>query len=316
MLSAQCLNISVFGRLYRRFWRIHMPLILSRRALLAGAASMLATPSVHAQTTPDSAFEKRLGAIEKREGGRFGVAAFDSGSGRRLAHRGNERFALCSTFKFLAAAAILAQVDQGKETLGRRIAYSQSDILEYSPVTEKHVGEGGMTVGALCAAAVQLSDNTAGNLLLAAFGGPAGLTGFCRSLGDSVTRLDRIEPFLNDVPPGDERDTTTPAAMIYLMERLHLGDALTPTSRAQLDAWMAGTTTGAKRLPATLPQGWRIGHKTGTGQRGATNDVAIFWPPNRPPVLIAAYFAESSSPMEQREAAIAEAGRAALESFG
>ena len=293
-----------------------MPLTLSRRTLLAGAASMLSTPSIRAQTTPDSAFEKRVGAIEKREGGRFGVAAFDSGSGRRLAHRGDERFPLCSTFKFLAAAAILAQVDQGKETLDRRIAYKQSDILEYSPETEKHVGDGGMTVGALCAAAVQLSDNTAGNLLLTALGGPAGLTGYCRSLGDGVTRLDRIEPFLNDVPPGDERDTTTPAAMIGLMERLHLGNALTPASRAQLDGWMAGTTTGVKRLPAILPPGWRIGHKTGAGQRGATNDVAIFWPSSRPPVLIAAYFAGSSSPIEQREAAIAEAGRAALESFG
>jgi beta-lactamase class A len=294
-----------------------MPLTLSRRALLAGAAASLSAPASFAQATaPDSAFEKRVGAIEKREGGRFGVAAFDSNSGRRLAYRGSERFPLCSTFKFLAAAAILAQVDQGKETLDRRVAYAKSDLVVYSPVTEKHVSEGGMTVGALCAAAVQLSDNTAGNLLLAALGGPADLTQYCRSLGDSVTRLDRIEPFLNDVPPGDERDTTTPAAMAGLMERLHLGDALTPASRAQLDGWMVGTKTGAKRLPAALPQGWRIGHKTGTGPRSATNDVAILWPPSRPPVLIAAYFAESSEPIEQREAAIAEAGRAVLESLG
>ena len=192
-----------------------MPLTLSRRALLAGAAASLSAPASFAQTTaPDSAFEKRITAIEKREGGRFGVAAFDSNSGRRLAYRGGERFPLCSTFKFLAAAAILAQVDQGKETLDRRVAYKKSDLVVYSPVTEKHVSEGGMTVGALCAAAVQLSDNTAGNLLLAALGGPAGLTQYCRSLGDSVTRLDRIEPFLNDVPPGDERDTTAPAAMV------------------------------------------------------------------------------------------------------
>jgi beta-lactamase class A len=294
-----------------------MSLTISRRGLLAGAAVALAAPSSRAQNaSTDPSLENRLASIEKREGGRLGIAAFDSGSGRRLAYRGDERFALCSTFKFLAAAAILARVDQGKETLDRRIIYAKSDLIEYSPITEKHTGDEGMTTGALCAAAVQLSDNTAGNLLLAALGGPAGLAQYCRSLGDDVTRLDRIEPGLNDVPPSDERDTTTPVAMVGLMERLHLGNALTPVSRKQLDDWMIGTTTGTKRLPAAMPSGWRIGHKTGTGPRGETNDVAILWPPGRSPVLIAAYFAGSPAPLEKREAALAEAGRAVLEVFG
>jgi beta-lactamase class A len=250
-----------------------------------------------------------LAAVEARSGGRLGVAVLDSHSGARLAYRGDERFPMCSTFKFLAAAAILQRVDAGKDNLDRRIPYGQHDLLQYAPVTKEHVAEGSMTLEALCAAAVEMSDNTAANLLLQVLGGPVGITAFCRSLGDQATRLDRNEPELNEALPGDERDTTTPTAMLGCMERLLLADALTPGSRAYIERWMVNAKPGPKRLPAAIPAGARVGHKTGTGERGTSNDIAIVWPAERKPVLIAAYLTGASGNMEARDPFIAEAGR-------
>jgi beta-lactamase class A len=164
----------------------------------------------------------RLAAIEAETGGRLGVAALDSESGRRIEYRASERFAMCSTFKLLLAAAVLARVDAGHESLERRLAYGPADLLDYAPVTKARVAEGGLPVGALCAAAAGVSDNTAANLLLATLGGPEGLTRYARELGDGVTRLDRTEPALNMNAPGDPRDTTTPAAMVANLQRLFL----------------------------------------------------------------------------------------------
>jgi beta-lactamase class A len=164
----------------------------------------------------------RIAAIEARMGGRIGVAALDISNSKRLDYRAEERFPMCSTFKFLAAAAVLKRVDEKQETLKRFVPYGAKDILEYAPVTKEHLKEGGMTLGALCGAGIEQSDNTAGNLLLDAIGGPSGLTNFVRSLGDNMTRLDRKEPELNSAIPGDERDTTTPAAICLDMQRLLL----------------------------------------------------------------------------------------------
>jgi beta-lactamase class A len=200
-------------------------------------------------------------------------------AGQRLEHRALERFPMCSTFKFLAAAAVLHRVDLKQDQLTRFITYTKADLLEYAPVTKAHVDEGGMMLGALCAAAIQQSDNTAGNLLLRAIGGPEGLTRYARSLGDKDTRLDRVEPFLNSAMPGDERDTTTPAAMLEDLRVLLAGDALTPAARDQLDAWLAGNETGVDMLRAGLPKDWKVGDKTGRGANGATNDIAILRPP-------------------------------------
>ena len=182
--------------------------------LLLAANSPLGRSSVATNTPGTSDFQNRIAAIETRAGGRIAVAALDSGSGKRLGYRSEERFPMCSTFKFLAAAAVLKRVDEGKENLQRFIRYGAKDILEYAPITEAHLKDGGMTLVALCAAAIEQSDNTAGNLLLDAMGGPPGLTNFARNIGDQFTRLDRKEPELNSAIPGDERDTTTPAAML------------------------------------------------------------------------------------------------------
>lgn len=190
--------------------------------------------------------------MEKRCGGRLGVGMLDIHTGIFVGHRANERFPMCSTFKVLAAGALLKHVDQGHENLSRRIRFNAADLQTYSPVTKSHAGGEGMTLSEICQAALQYSDNTAANILLAQIGGPAGLTRYARSLGDTNTRLDRTEPSLNEATPGDPRDTTIPEAMLLDLKFLLLGDALSPASRDRLIAWMKGNKTGDKRLRASL----------------------------------------------------------------
>jgi beta-lactamase class A len=258
---------------------------------------------------PEPSAHEQLAAIEKGIGGRLGVTALDTGTGRRLAYRDEELFAMCSTFKFLLAGCILKQVDTQNLDLNKFIPYGNKDLLEYAPVTRAHLAQGAMTVGDLCAAAIELSDNTAANLLLEQIGGPAGLTEFIRSLGNHVTRLDRNEPDLNSALPGDPRDTTSPAAMVDSMLRLLTGDALSPASRGRLSSWLEQSTTGKKRLRASMPADWRAGDKTGTGSRGAVGDIGIFWPPAKAPILVAAYVMEGNANTDERELAIAAVGR-------
>jgi beta-lactamase class A len=256
----------------------------------------------------------RIAALEKREGGRLGVFALDTATGRRLDHRSGERFAMCSTFKFLAAAAILKRVDRGADNLDRRIEYGEADLLEYAPVSKEHVKEGKMVLADVCSAAVEWSDNTAANLLLQILGGPQGLTAFVRALGDNVTRLDRNEPALNVVGPGEVRDTSTPAAMVGLLSAVLFGQVLSPDSRSRLEGWMLDAKTGEHRIPAGLPPGWRIAHKTGTGSN-QTNDVGVVWPLNRAPIIVAAFYLRGGTPREQREGVLRDVGRIVAAGF-
>lgn len=286
-----------------------MTALIARRPMLAGslfAGSLLVLPAF----ANDAA--KSFAEVEARNGGRLGVAALDTASGRALGHRTDERFPMCSTFKFLLAALVLARVDRGQERLDRRIVFSEKDLESYSPVTKGHVGTPGMSLAELCDATVTLSDNTAANLLLAQLGGPGALTTFARELGDELTRLDRIEPALNESMPGDPRDTTTPAAMLADMRRLLVEQALSTASRAQLVAWLIGCKTGDKRLRAGFPADWRIGDKTGSGERGSANDIAIAWPPARAPILVTAYYTGSTIDEPARSRVIAEVGRLAV----
>jgi beta-lactamase class A len=272
----------------------------SRRAILAGGMGWLAAGPAFAAPQPDWA------AMEQRLGGRLGVW---SSSG--LVWRADERFLMCSTFKGLLAGAVLAKVDAGTENLERMIPYGPADLLEYAPVTRAHVSEGRLPVHTLCEAAVEVSDNTAANLLLAATGGPAALTGFIRTLGDGVTRLDRNEPTLN-VADG-EKDTTSPKAIAASYGRLVLGEKLKPASKALLADWMVKGTTGTTKLRARLPEGWRAGDKTGNGRGGVSNDVAILWPPHGAPVMVAAYTMGVTATDAERDAVFADIGRMAAE---
>lgn len=289
-----------------------------RRAFLIGATLLIPVAravAAEAVAAPPQGASDRFTAIEKRVAGRLGVAAINTASGRRIEHRAAERFPMCSTFKFLAVAAVLKRVDGKQENLERRIAYGQADLLDYAPITRQRVGEGGMSLSDLCAAAITYSDNTAANLLLQTLGGPAAIGRYAASLGDGVTRLDRIEPNLGEALPGDERDTTSPVAMLGDMQAILLGKALSAPSRQLIEGWLLANTTGTKKLRAGVPASWRVGDKTGGGEHGATNDIAILWPPGRAPILVAAYLTESAAPAAERDAALAEVGRIIAESF-
>jgi beta-lactamase class A len=273
-----------------------------------------------AQTRAVAGFAEGLAAdlarIEGDSGGRLGVAVLDTLTGARSAHRADERFPMCSTFKLLASGAVLARVDVGKERLDRRIRFEPRDVVANSPITKERVGGEGMSLAELCEAALTVSDNTAGNLLLATLDGPAGVTAYARALGDTVTRLDRIETELNEAIPGDPRDTTTPAAMLANLQGLVLGNVLSAQSKEQLTHWLLANKTGDSRLRAGLPRGWRVGDKTGSGDRGTTNDIGIIWPPERAPIVVTIYFTESSKPDAQRNATLAAVGRAIAAGLG
>jgi beta-lactamase class A len=289
----------------------------SRRSFLAFAVTAL---SFRARAAPSaderlSLANKRLADLEASEGGRLGVYVRDTETGATIEHRADERFPMCSTFKLLAAAAALKRVDEGAERLDRTIIFGPDDLLDYAPVTKAHIAQGGMTLADLCAAAIDWSDNTAANLVLQTIGGPAGLTRFARSLGDHATRLDRNEPTLNEALPGDERDTTSPRAMAADMQEVLLGDALSDASRRQLQTWLINDKVGDKRLRAGLPGSWRIGDKTGSGDHGSTNTIAILWPPQRAPLIATVYYTESSAPMDARNAIHKEIGGLIAETF-
>jgi beta-lactamase class A len=221
---------------------------------------------------------------------------------------------MCSTFKAMAVAAALALVDRGAEHPDRFVPYGQKDLLPYAPVAREHVAAGGLSFGDLCAAAIEYSDNTAANLVLAAIGGPAGWTGFVRSLGDASSRLDRTEPTLNTAIPGDPRDTTTPLAMLTDLKLVLLGKVLSASSRDRLVGWMVDCQTGRSRLRAGLPSSWRVADKTGTGAHGMANDIAVAWTPSGP-IVIACYLSAERASDTERDAAHAEVARIVAESL-
>ncbi|MGH8215274.1 MAG: class A beta-lactamase [Rhodanobacteraceae bacterium] len=278
------------------------------KSMALGGAAIAMGRMAPAAATPgmEEGAEAHLARLERRQGGRLGVAILDSGNGRREGYRADERFLMCSTFKLLLASAVLHRVDHGKEKLDRRIVFGKDVLLDWAPVTSKHAGPPGMTVSELCEAAITLSDNTAANLLLKQIGGPQAVTAYARRLGDSLTLLDRYEPDLNPY------DTTTPFAMLGDMQKVLLGGALSQTSREQLTLWLLNCQTGLQSLRAGFPSGWKIGDKTGQWDGngiGANNDIAIVWPPRRKPLLVAAYYMNRTTDPAGRKAVLAEVGR-------
>jgi beta-lactamase class A len=283
----------------------------TRRRILAATAAAPFAASAFAGDNPAGL----IAEIEKRAGGRLGVAALDTQTGRRIGHRAEERFAMCSTFKLLLAAAVLHRADRGQEKLDRWMPYTRADILPHAPVSKANLSKGGMTVRRMAQAAVEDSDNTAANFLIASLGGPPGVTKYIRSLYDPITRLDRTELSLNSAIPGDPRDTTTPIAMLEDLRRLMLDNVLSKSSRNLLKSWLIACKTAGARIPAGLPAGWKSGNKTGTGDYGSTNNVAIIWPPGRAPMFLSVYFTESKIDIDAREAVIADVARIVSKSF-
>ena len=276
---------------------------LTRRGLVAGASALLVARA--ASSFPARAAQ--IAAIEARHGGRLGVFVLDTGSGRTLAHRADERFLLCSTFKGVLAALVLSRVDAGRDSLASVVPYGERDLLPPSPVTSAHVGQGELTVGALCEAILLVSDNAAANLLLARVGGPPALTAFARTLGDTVTRFDRYELAAGIRSGG--RDTTTPRAIAGTARTILLGNVLVPASRAQLERWMVACQVGRTRLRASFPSGWVTADRTGTGD-GECNDYALVRRPGAAPLAMAVYYDVPGLEMEAQEAVLREAGSA------
>jgi beta-lactamase class A len=284
--------------------------LLNRRTLLAGAPALL-SPGVAVAASPDFA------RIERQSGGKLGVFAVDTGTGRTLAWRADERFPFCSAFKAPLAAFVLSKVDRGELRLDQSVSYGAADVLSfYAPITRQHLAEGAMTVEALCAAAVDYSDNIAANLLLRETGGPAALTAWMRATGDTAFELSHNEPKLNLSRLGDAHDTTTPRAMASSLRRFALGDVLSPASRARFAGWLVANTTGGQRLRAGLPDGWRVGDKTGTWNEGwfSTVDIALVWPPGRAPWIVAGFVTDHAS-TAAGERALSHVGALVAEAF-
>lgn len=275
---------------------------MNRRQVLWLGAGCLSGPALG-----DDRGAAAISAYERASGGHVGFYAEEMGLasstrdanqkdrqsvvGHSLAWRADERFVMCSTFKASLAACVLARVDRGLDSLEERIRFGPADLRAgYAPVAREHLDEGEMSVGAMCEAAVEQSDNTCANLLLSRIGGPAALTDFWRrTAGDPITRLDDPEPVLNRTPPGGSSNTTTPRAMAQTLQRLVLGPVLAESSRAKLTDWLQGCKTGAYRLRAGLPADWRIGNKTGNNGGDAAGDIAVAWPQPGRAVVVSVY---------------------------
>jgi beta-lactamase class A len=279
--------------------------------LLLGLVLSSSQPKLFAEDK--RANNEPFASLESRTNGHIGVSGIDVSTGRRVDYRSDERFIMCSTFKVLAVAAVLKRVDENKEKLDRFVPYGEAQLLTYAPVTREHVKEGGMTLEALCAAAIEQSDNTAANLVLEAIGGPGKVTEFAQSLGDKITRLDHNEPELNIARPGKDDDTTTPAAMCADLQRLCTSDALSVASRTKLEGWMQQNQTGLKMIRAGIPADWKAGDKTGRSGDGATNDIAVVRPPSGGPIFLAIYTVDPAESQDARDQLVAEVAKAALD---
>lgn len=273
--------------------------------LLGNTAQSAITNAEHA------ALDRQLATLEQQHQGRIGVALYQPDTGLRYGYRAEERFPFASTFKALLAAAVLQRSEFDPQWLQRVVHYRADDLLSYAPITRPHLAHG-MSREALAIASVQYSDNTAANLLLEALGGLDEFNRFVAALGDQKFRLDRHEPDLNSALPGDDRDTTTPAAMATTLSRLTLGNGLAAPQQARFNAWLKGNTTGDAAIRAGVPSGWIVGDKTGGGGYGTTNDIAVLWPPQGTPLVLALYFTQSSPDTKPRQAVLAEATRLVL----
>jgi beta-lactamase class A len=295
-----------------------MALNADRRSVLSGMAALGLVgcdraPVSDVRVTPfDTMLD--LTALEARHGGRIGLSAFNDDG--RVTWRGGERFVYCSTFKMFLAAATLLRIQAGQERLDRAIAITAADMISHAPVTQPAVG-GTLTIAQLMQGTVEVSDNPAANILIREMGGLETFRAFYRGIGDTVTRVDRLEPEMNRLD-GD-KDTITPIQSANNISHLLVSPntPLDTASKALLTRWMTDSPTGLGRIKAGVPAGWGVAHKTGTGGYGPVNDIGVIYPPSGGPVVIAIYFhAERTTRTAEAEAVIAEATRLALSGLG
>jgi beta-lactamase class A len=291
--------------------------MIERRQLLiaAGGAALLAAAPGLAAAQADFGGKRlhdAVAALERRSGGRLGVAVVDTGTRRAFSYRGDERFPLCSTFKFLLAADLLSRAERGTLDLDRRLPIKATHLGNSDFVKSRVGRDAGLRE--LAHAIIEISDNDAANLLLAETGGPAAVTRFARAIGDPVTRVDRMEP-VSDAP-SDVSDSTSPAAMAADFERILLGGVLRPASRTTLTDWLVRVQTGPRRLRAGLPSAWRLAHKTGTGMHGTSNDAGVIWRPHGAPLVLAVYLTGSPLSESDRDRVIAGVARAVAAGAG
>lgn len=266
-------------------------------------------PSTQKEAEKSTDLDETFATIENEYDARVGVYAIDTGSDQTIDYRSEERFAFASTYKALAAAFVLKQ--NSMEELEEVITYTEDDLVSYSPITEKHV-DTGMTLAELSEAAVRTSDNTAGNLLFEELGGPEQFQQSLREIGDDVTQSDRYETALNEFTPGNTRDTSTPAALATSLQGFAVGDLLTDDKRELLLDWMQGNATGDTLIRAGAPEGWTVDDKSGAGRYGTRNDIAVVWPPDREPIILAIMTRHDTEDAEYDDALIAEVAEATL----
>ncbi|WP_109400538.1 class A beta-lactamase [Proteus sp. TJ1640] len=281
-------------------------------AIAVSLISLLASPTLWANT--NNTIEAQLSELEKYNQGRLGVALINTEDNPQITYRGEERFAMASTSKVMAVAAVLKESEKQAGLLDKNITIKKSDLVAYSPITEKHLVTG-MSLAQLSAATLQYSDNTAMNKILDYLGGPSSVTQFARSINDVTYRLDRKEPELNTAIHGDPRDTTSPIAMAKSLQALTLGDALGQSQRQQLVTWLKGNTTGDHSIKAGLPKHWIVGDKTGSGDYGTTNDIAVIWPENHAPLILVVYFTQQEKDAKYRKDIIAKAAEIVTKEF-
>lgn len=282
---------------------------LWRYALLTGTFLLWSVSALASEAT----LTQKLTELEQSSGGRLGVAWIDGS--QRYGYRTNERFPMTSTFKTLAVSAILHKSVSQRGLLERKVMINNADAVPWTPITGNYIGKA-MTIAELCAATLEYSDNLAANYLLHELGGPQGVTDWARQLGDRITRLDRYEPALNSAVPGNMRDTSTPAAMAANLQQLTLGDALPLKQREMFNRWLKQNTTGDESIRAGVPEGWIVGDKTGAGDYGTTNDLAVIWPPEGEPKILAIYFTQPQQKAPHNKAVLADATRAVIAEFG
>ena len=261
-------------------------------ALLCWLALFGAQPALAASSPRLVPLERQLAWLAAGQSSDVGIAALDLRSGELVALRGDEPFPMASTVKIAVAANYLAQVEHGRRSLDDTIS--------------------GRSARSLMEAMIIRSDNHATDVLMRDLGGPQTLQAWLDQNQITGLRIDRnIAQLLSarrDLR--DRRDSSTPTAMVGLLQRIDSGQLLKPTSKSYLLGLMARCQTGKNRIRGMLPFGTRVENKTGT-LNGLTTDVGFITLPDGRRVAVALFARYGAN----RPNTIAQAARAIYDGF-